>query len=122
LHGKQEHGDTGRKQEETDEVEPVVDVLDDFRRIGLDDLAFRDLAEENEGGDNGAGWKVDVETPTPAVKMKSESVSEKLEAHAVRAIISMAWMLYCGPMPDDSGVNATLTWYTESMRLQSMAQ
>jgi hypothetical protein len=122
LHSKQEHGDTGRKQKESDEIKPVVDVLDDFSRVGLDDLAFRDLAEEDQGGDNGARRKVDVETPTPAVNVKSESISGKLQAHVVRAIISMAWILFCGSMSDDSGVSATLTWYTASMRLRSTAQ
>jgi hypothetical protein len=122
LHSKQEHGDTGRKQKESDEIKPVVDVLDDFSRVGLDDLAFRDLAEEDQGSDNGAGWKVDVETPAPAVDLKSESVSGKLKAHVVRPTISMAWTWFCGSMPDDGGVGATLTWYTESMRLQSVAR
>jgi hypothetical protein len=67
-----------------------VDVFNDFSRFGLNDLAFGDLAEEDQGGDNGARREVDVETPTPAVNMKSESVSEHPKAHVVRAIISMA--------------------------------
>ena len=67
LHSKQKHRYAGRKQEESDKVEPVMQVSDDLCRFGLNDLAFRDLAEENQGGDNGAWWKVDVETPTPAV-------------------------------------------------------
>jgi hypothetical protein len=68
LHSKQEHSDTGREQEESDKVEPVVQIFDDFRRLGLDDLAFRNLAEEDQGGDNRAWREIDVETPTPAVK------------------------------------------------------
>jgi hypothetical protein len=44
-----------------------VNVFDGFRGFRLDDLAFWNLAEEDQDRDNSAGWKVDVETPTPAV-------------------------------------------------------
>lgn len=67
MDSKQQHGDTGREQEEADEVEPIVDVFDDFCRFGLDDLAFWDFAEEDQDGDNGTGRKVDVEAPAPAM-------------------------------------------------------
>lgn len=67
LHSKQKHRYAGREQEEADKVEPVMQVFDDLCRFGLNDLAFRDLAEEDQGGDDGAWGKVDVETPTPAV-------------------------------------------------------
>jgi hypothetical protein len=71
LHSKQQHGDAGCEQEESDEVKPVVEVLYDFGRFGLDDLAFRDLAEEDESGDDSSGRKVDVETPTPAASQSA---------------------------------------------------
>ena len=65
MHSEQQHSDTRRKQEEPDKVESVVYVFDDFRRFGLDYLAFWDLAEEDQDGDNSARRKVDVETKSP---------------------------------------------------------
>ena len=55
-----------------------MQVFYDFRRFGLDDLAFRNLAEEYQGGDNRSWRKVDVKTPTPAMD-RSQNLSQSAE-------------------------------------------
>jgi hypothetical protein len=67
LYGKQQHHHTGRKQNETDKVKLVVQILDNFHGFGLDDFAIRDATVDQEASDDSARRKVDVEAPSPAV-------------------------------------------------------
>jgi hypothetical protein len=100
LHSKQQHGDAGCEQEESDEVKPVVEVLYDFGRFGLDDLAFRDLAEEDQSGDNGARRKVDVDTPTPTVSCSQHMFWEVLREHLPLEYLS-GLVFFCRSTSDD---------------------
>ena len=73
-----------------------MNIFDGFHGFGLDNLAFGDLAEEDQSGDESARRKVDIETPTPAV-MKSAYAPKRKPKRVVLVEVSqrLGWSSAC---------------------------